>query len=89
MDNIRKGFIASGYVLVVIGWVLSVVSYQIPLGMSWFWETVYPYDFVGKVVILAGLIVMGLGFLIHRASQKPTEKMAPSLQTADQAENND
>jgi len=78
-DNIRKGFIASGYILSVIGFFLSIISYQIPSGINWFWETVYPYDFEGKVVILAGLILMGLGFLIHRASKKPAEKMIPSF----------
>jgi len=51
--------------------------------------TVYPYCFLGKVVIVAGLIVMGLGFLIHRAAQKPAEKMISSVQTAGEGKNTD
>ncbi len=73
MDNVRKGFVAFGYILSLIGFLSStIISQKVP-SISFIWVTAYPYDFGGKVLILVGLILMGLGFLIHRAPQKPRD----------------
>jgi hypothetical protein len=36
--------------------------------------TVYPFFFIGRLLTLAGLVLMGLGFLILRGKRKPTNQ---------------
>lgn len=63
MEKIKRILIASGYVLSAIGLLLSFIQMQIPSESSYCMLSVSPFFFTGRLVTLAGLVVMGLGFM--------------------------
>ena len=63
----NKGLFIIGIILLVIGVVLSL--YKEDLGMSGgVMRTAYPYQIVGIILVVAGVVFLALGFLYSSAS---------------------
>lgn len=78
----KKSLIASGYILSVIGLFLSFIALQVPSQFSYCMLTVYPFFFASRFVTLAGLVLMGFGFLY---SPRKMEADKPTIQQSQTA----
>ncbi len=63
MDRIKKILVGSGYTLSAVGLFLSFVGVQVPSQTSYCMLTTFPFSLAGRLIVLLGLILMGLGFL--------------------------
>ena len=82
MEKIKKSLIASGYILSAIGLFLSFILVQIPSQTSYCILTVFPFFIIGRLLTLAGLVLMGLGFLYSPRkidADKPTIQQSQGI----------
>jgi drug/metabolite transporter (DMT)-like permease len=75
METGNKGFVIVGVVLLVIGLFASFYKVTRTVGQAparIAYQIVYPYQIVGIILLLAGIVFMALGFLLSKQVMQKT-----------------